>query len=72
MAALTRSYMETGMDADAATAATVARLEGAFALGFLFDGEEDLMIVARKGSPSPSGMATARCSWGPTPSPSPP
>ncbi|OWJ78796.1 glutamine--fructose-6-phosphate transaminase (isomerizing) [Haematobacter genomosp. 1] len=51
VAALTRSYMETGMDADAATAATVARLEGAFALGFLFDGEEDLMIVARKGSP---------------------
>ncbi|KFI31038.1 glucosamine--fructose-6-phosphate aminotransferase [Haematobacter missouriensis] len=51
VATLTRSYMETGMDADAATAATVARLEGAFALGFLFDGEEDLMIVARKGSP---------------------
>lgn len=51
VATLTRSYMDTGMDADAATAATVARLEGAFALGFLFDGEEDLMIVARKGSP---------------------
>ena len=51
VATLTRSYMDAGMDADAATAATVARLEGAFALGFLFDGEEDLMIVARKGSP---------------------
>ncbi|ATG42897.1 glucosamine--fructose-6-phosphate aminotransferase GlmS [Phaeobacter piscinae] len=30
---------------------TVARLEGAFALAFLFEGEEDLMIATRKGSP---------------------
>ena len=30
---------------------TLARLHGAFALCFLFDGEDDLMIAARKGSP---------------------
>ena len=31
--------------------ATLARLEGAYALLFLFEGEEDLLIAARKGSP---------------------
>lgn len=30
---------------------TLKRLHGAFALCFLFDGEEDLMVAARKGSP---------------------
>jgi glucosamine--fructose-6-phosphate aminotransferase (isomerizing) len=30
---------------------TLARLHGAFALCFLFDGQDDLMIAARKGSP---------------------
>ncbi|MFT5061022.1 MAG: glucosamine--fructose-6-phosphate aminotransferase (isomerizing) [Sulfitobacter sp.] len=30
---------------------TIAQLEGAFALAILFDGEEDLMIAARRGSP---------------------
>ncbi|MCA0856745.1 glutamine--fructose-6-phosphate transaminase (isomerizing) [Phaeobacter italicus] len=30
---------------------TVQQLDGAFALAFLFEGEEDLMIAARKGSP---------------------
>jgi glucosamine--fructose-6-phosphate aminotransferase (isomerizing) len=29
----------------------LARLEGAFALAFLFDGEDDLIVAARKGSP---------------------
>jgi glucosamine--fructose-6-phosphate aminotransferase (isomerizing) len=32
-------------------AGCVARLEGAFALGFLFEGHDDLIIGARKGSP---------------------
>jgi glucosamine--fructose-6-phosphate aminotransferase (isomerizing) len=31
--------------------ATIDRLDGAFALAFLFDGESDLMVAARKGSP---------------------
>jgi glucosamine--fructose-6-phosphate aminotransferase (isomerizing) len=37
-----------------------SRLRGAFALCFLFDGQDDLMIGARKGSPWPSAMARAR------------
>jgi glucosamine--fructose-6-phosphate aminotransferase (isomerizing) len=34
-----------------AVAATLPRLKGAFALAFLFEGEEDLLIGARRGSP---------------------
>ena len=34
-----------------AARATLKRLHGAFALLFLFDGEDDLMIAARRGSP---------------------
>ncbi|PWB57726.1 MAG: glutamine--fructose-6-phosphate transaminase (isomerizing) [Bradyrhizobiaceae bacterium] len=34
-----------------AVAAALPRLRGAFALAFLFDGEDDLLIGARKGSP---------------------
>jgi glutamine---fructose-6-phosphate transaminase (isomerizing) len=48
---LTRHHMDQGMTAREAAVATLKRLEGAFALCFLFDGEEDLMVAARKGSP---------------------
>jgi len=51
IAILTRHLMDQGMDPQQAVGATLSRLEGAFALAFLFDGEEDLMIGARKGSP---------------------
>jgi glucosamine--fructose-6-phosphate aminotransferase (isomerizing) len=51
VALLTQSYMDGGMDARAAAKATIARLEGAFGLCFLFEGEPDLLIAARKGSP---------------------
>ena len=34
-----------------AVSKTLTRLEGAYALAFLFDGQEDLMIAARHGSP---------------------
>jgi glucosamine--fructose-6-phosphate aminotransferase (isomerizing) len=34
-----------------AARATLGRLEGAFALCFLFDGEDDLLVAARRGSP---------------------
>ncbi len=44
-------YLETGMDPEAATAKTLQRLEGAFALGVIFAGEPSLMIGARRGSP---------------------
>jgi len=43
--------MEQGADAVAAVMQTLTRLDGAFALAFLFDGEEDLIVAARKGSP---------------------
>ena len=46
-----RRLMDGGMGAEAAARATIARLQGAFALLFLFDGEEDLLVAARKGSP---------------------
>jgi len=51
VALLTRHYLDQGMAPQQAVGATLARLEGAFALAFLFDGEDDLMIGARKGSP---------------------
>ncbi|TMV93170.1 glutamine--fructose-6-phosphate transaminase (isomerizing) [Thioclava sp. BHET1] len=51
VALLTRMFMERGMDARTAAVETLGKLEGAFALLWLFDGEEDLMIAARKGSP---------------------
>jgi glucosamine--fructose-6-phosphate aminotransferase (isomerizing) len=51
VAMLFRAFMDDGMTAREAAAATFARLEGAFALLFLFDGEEDLMVAARRGSP---------------------
>ena len=45
-----------GMSPLDAARATLARLEGAFALAFLFEGEEDLMIAARRGSPLVIGI----------------
>ncbi len=44
-------YIAEGKTPVEAAAATLARLQGAFALGFLFEGEHDLMIAARRGSP---------------------
>ncbi|GGE01264.1 glutamine--fructose-6-phosphate transaminase [Gemmobacter megaterium] len=51
VALLTRRYMEQGASPREAAARTLARLHGAFALCFLFEGEDDLLIAARKGSP---------------------
>ncbi|MGJ8545030.1 MAG: glutamine--fructose-6-phosphate transaminase (isomerizing) [Sulfitobacter sp.] len=51
VALLAQHHMAKGLDPVAAARATLAQLEGAFALAFLFDGEDDLMIAARKGSP---------------------
>lgn len=48
---LTRLHLDQGMTPLAAVQATVSRLHGAFALCFLFDGMEDLMIGARHGAP---------------------
>ena len=43
--------MSGGLGPEDAAAATLARLEGAFALCFLFDGQDDLIVDARRGSP---------------------
>ncbi|MFP5509468.1 MAG: glutamine--fructose-6-phosphate transaminase (isomerizing) [Alphaproteobacteria bacterium] len=51
VALLTQHYMAQGDDPVTAARKTVARLHGAFALVFLFEGQEDLLIAARKGSP---------------------
>ena len=48
---LTRHHLDQGMTPLAAVQATVARLQGAFALCFLFGGLDDLMIGARHGAP---------------------
>ena len=51
VALLTQHYMAQGAGPIDAARQTIARLHGAFALVFLFEGQEDLLIAARKGSP---------------------
>ncbi|MEN8891271.1 MAG: glutamine--fructose-6-phosphate aminotransferase, partial [Planktotalea arctica] len=51
VALLAHHYMQSGLGPIEAAEKTIARLEGAFALAFLFHGEDDLMVAARKGSP---------------------
>ena len=51
VAMLAHHHLEAGKSPIEAAEATLARLDGAFALAFLFDGEQDLIVAARKGSP---------------------
>ena len=51
VAVLCARLMAEGHGPVEAAMATLDRLQGAFALAFLFDGEEDLIVAARKGSP---------------------
>src|SRR6266849_5445485 len=51
VAHLVTDEMSKGADPAAAVAAALPRLRGAFALAFLFAGEDDLVIGARRGSP---------------------
>jgi len=48
---LATHYLSQGATPVQAVAKTLVRLEGAFALVFLFAGEHDLLICARRGSP---------------------
>ncbi|TVS02830.1 MAG: glutamine--fructose-6-phosphate transaminase (isomerizing) [Rhodobacteraceae bacterium] len=48
---LASHYLDQGLTPVQAARATLKRLEGAFALAFLFEGEEDLIVCARRGSP---------------------
>jgi glucosamine--fructose-6-phosphate aminotransferase (isomerizing) len=51
IAHLVTEHLKQGQKPVDAVAATLKELRGAFALAFLFAGEDDLMIGARKGSP---------------------
>jgi glutamine---fructose-6-phosphate transaminase (isomerizing) len=51
VAHLVTQELKTGKSPAEAVAASLKQLRGAFALGFLFSGEDDLLIGARKGSP---------------------
>ncbi|WP_300016691.1 glutamine--fructose-6-phosphate transaminase (isomerizing) [uncultured Roseobacter sp.] len=51
IALMTEHYMTEGSDPVEAASKTLDRLTGAFALAFLFSGEDDLIVAARKGSP---------------------
>jgi glutamine---fructose-6-phosphate transaminase (isomerizing) len=51
IAQLCMSFMDEGDNPEIATKKTLARLEGAYALCFLFHGYDNLLIAARKGSP---------------------
>lgn len=51
VALLARRCLDAGAAPREAAEQTIALLDGAFALCFLFQGEDDLMIAARKGSP---------------------
>ncbi|WP_299962791.1 glutamine--fructose-6-phosphate transaminase (isomerizing) [uncultured Roseobacter sp.] len=51
VALLTEHHMRAGAGPVDAARQTLERLQGAFALAFLFNGENDLIVAARKGSP---------------------
>ena len=51
VAHLVSSLMETGLGPVEAVGAALPRLKGAYALAFLFSGETDLLVGARKGAP---------------------
>jgi glucosamine--fructose-6-phosphate aminotransferase (isomerizing) len=51
VAMLTAMHLAAGASPVEAVERTLARLRGAYALAFLFAGEDDLMIAARMGSP---------------------
>jgi glucosamine--fructose-6-phosphate aminotransferase (isomerizing) len=58
VALLTAWHMEQGLGPVQAARETLKRLHGAFALAFLFEGEPDLMLAARRGSPLAVGHGT--------------
>ena len=53
---LISSYLDDGLSPRDAVAASLGRLDGAFALAIVFAGEHDLMIGARRGSPLAVGV----------------
>ncbi|WP_170348115.1 glutamine--fructose-6-phosphate transaminase (isomerizing) [Ruegeria atlantica] len=51
VALMAEYYLNIGLSPVDAAFKTIDRLQGAFALAFLFDGQDDLIVAARKGSP---------------------
>ena len=51
IALLCQQHIDQGLEPVAAADATIKQLEGAYALVFLFQGEDDLLVACRKGSP---------------------
>ena len=58
VAHLISQYLDDGLNPADATAKALKRFDGAFALGIIFTGHEDMMIAARKGSPLAIGYGT--------------
>ena len=58
IAHLIARFLKEGQAPKEAVAASLQRLEGAFALAVLFEGHENLMIGARRGSPFAIGYGT--------------
>ena len=61
VAHLVTDEMQKGAGPITAVASALPRLKDAFALAFLFSGEEDLLVGARRGSPLAIGYATGKC-----------
>jgi glucosamine--fructose-6-phosphate aminotransferase (isomerizing) len=59
VAVLATHFLERGLSPPQAVAKTLARVRGAFALVFLFAGEHDLLICARRGSPLAIGYGNS-------------
>ena len=57
IAHLVADELRNGATPEQAVAAALKRLKGAFALAFLFEGENDLLIGARRGSPLAVGQS---------------
>ncbi|EEE39118.1 glutamine-fructose-6-phosphate transaminase [Rhodobacteraceae bacterium KLH11] len=51
IALMAEHHMSQGLNPVDAAFRTIDQLQGAFALAFLFDGQDDLIVAARKGSP---------------------
>ncbi|NNF80374.1 MAG: glutamine--fructose-6-phosphate transaminase (isomerizing), partial [Rhizobiales bacterium] len=60
VAHLITAELEAGKGAKDAVPAVLNRLEGAFAFAILFEGQEDLMVAARKGSPLAIGYGDSQ------------
>jgi glucosamine--fructose-6-phosphate aminotransferase (isomerizing) len=56
VAHLVDSYLAKGLSPEDAVKASLPQLRGAFALGFIFKGHDNLLIGARKGSPLAIGF----------------